>query len=107
MVNGVLPNAACTPGNINPGLTKEMICGPDFYTSDYRDNKTTPTKRTGHMASTTFPAQQEFRDRCLRYSLCAIFRKAPLGSVSQVLAGHPPAALSSPARRVARPPACH
>jgi len=33
-VNGALPDPACTPGNINPALTKELICGPDFHTGD-------------------------------------------------------------------------
>src|SRR5439155_14063502 len=45
MVNGALQDPACTPGNINPALTKDVICGPDFHTSDYRDQQSRPTQK--------------------------------------------------------------
>src|SRR5438128_1645257 len=42
VVTGALPDPACTPGNTNAALTKD-ICGPDFHTSDYRDKESRPT----------------------------------------------------------------
>src|SRR5438477_3878841 len=45
VVNGALPDPACTPGNINAALPKDVICGPNFRTSDYRDKATTPAEK--------------------------------------------------------------
>jgi hypothetical protein len=46
VVNGGLPDAGCTPGNINPALTKDVICGPDFHTRDYRDKESTAAQKS-------------------------------------------------------------
>jgi hypothetical protein len=40
-----LPDAACSPGNINAALTKDLICAAGFRTADYRDKVTTPEKK--------------------------------------------------------------
>jgi hypothetical protein len=55
LVTDSLPDSACTPGNVNPALTKEVICGPDFHTSDYRDRETTQTEKAQTYAMYKIP----------------------------------------------------
>ena len=36
VLDGMYPDKALTPGVINPALTKDVICSPNFRTGDYR-----------------------------------------------------------------------
>jgi hypothetical protein len=44
-LNGPLPDASCTPGDILPELTADTICSPSFRTSDVRDTVTSPGEK--------------------------------------------------------------
>ena len=44
-MNGALPDSGCTPGNIKPTLTKDVICASDFHTSAYHDRQSTPAQK--------------------------------------------------------------
>jgi hypothetical protein len=53
--NGSLPDPACTPGNINQSLTKDVICAADFRTDTYRDKESTPTQKAATYMTYNIP----------------------------------------------------
>lgn len=44
-VSGPLPDVACTPGNIIPGNTREVLCAPSFRTNSVRDSATSHAEK--------------------------------------------------------------
>jgi hypothetical protein len=45
VISSGLPDKTCTPGSINPKLTKAVICSKSFRTGPYRDAETSPTEK--------------------------------------------------------------
>lgn len=46
-ISGPLPDSSCTPGDIIPENTKEVLCDPSFRTSAIRDSSTSPAEKRG------------------------------------------------------------
>ena len=44
-ISGSLPDPGCTPGDIIPKNTKEVLCDPAFRTSAVRDSSTSPAEK--------------------------------------------------------------